>query len=81
MSCVFCRIVAGDIPARKALEDDELIAFHDIAPWAPVHLLLIPKEHVASLADVIRSKQAANRPKDQRVLPTLRALLARGPDP
>ena len=52
MSCIFCRIVAGEIPAKRALEDDELIAFHDIAPWAPVHLLLIPKEHVASLADV-----------------------------
>ena len=52
MSCIFCRIVAGEIPAKKALEDDELIAFHDIAPWAPVHLLLVPKEHVASLAEV-----------------------------
>ena len=52
MSCIFCRIVAGEIPAKKALEDDELIAFHDIAPWAPVHLLVIPKEHVASLAEV-----------------------------
>ena len=52
MSCVFCRIVAGEIPAKKALEDDELLVFHDIAPWAPVHLLVIPKEHVASLAEV-----------------------------
>jgi histidine triad (HIT) family protein len=52
VSCIFCRIVAGEIPAKKALEDDELMAFHDIAPWAPVHLLLVPKEHVASLAEV-----------------------------
>ena len=50
--CIFCRIVAGEIPSRKAYEDDELLAFHDIAPWAPVHVLVIPKEHVASLADV-----------------------------
>lgn len=50
--CIFCRIVAGEIPAKKVLEDDELLAFHDIAPWAPVHLLVIPKEHVASLAEV-----------------------------
>lgn len=52
MSCIFCRIVAGEIPAKKALEDDELVVFHDIAPWAPVHLLVIPKEHVGSLAEV-----------------------------
>lgn len=50
--CIFCRIVAGDIPSRKAYEDDELLAFHDIAPWAPVHVLVIPKRHVAGLYDV-----------------------------
>ena len=49
--CVFCRIAAGEIPAKKVLEDDELVVFHDIAPWAPVHVLVIPKEHVASLAE------------------------------
>ena len=47
--CIFCKIVAGQIPSRKAFEDDELLVFHDIAPWAPVHLLLIPKEHIATL--------------------------------
>ena len=51
-SCIFCRIVAGEIPSRKAHEDDELLAFHDIAPWAPVHVLVIPKRHVASFYDV-----------------------------
>jgi histidine triad (HIT) family protein len=50
--CVFCKIVAGSIPAKKAYEDDELLAFHDIHPWAPVHVLVIPKAHVATLADV-----------------------------
>src|SRR5215207_2604349 len=51
-TCVFCRIVAGQIPSRKAYEDHELLVFHDIAPWAPVHVLAIPKEHVATLYDV-----------------------------
>ena len=50
-NCIFCKIVAGQIPGRKAYEDDELLAFHDIHPWAPVHLLIVPKRHVATLAD------------------------------
>ena len=50
--CIFCKIVAGRIPARKVFEDEELLAFHDIHPWAPVHVLVIPKLHIASLADV-----------------------------
>ena len=49
--CNFCKIVAGQIPARKVFEDEELIAFHDIHPWAPVHVLVIPRQHIASLAD------------------------------
>ena len=51
-NCIFCKIVADEIPARKAYEDDEMLAFHDIAPWAPVHFLLIPKQHIATLYDV-----------------------------
>ena len=47
-NCIFCKIVAGAIPSKKAFEDEELLAFHDIAPWAPVHLLVIPKRHIAS---------------------------------
>ena len=50
--CIFCKIVAGRIPARKVHEDAELLAFHDINPWAPVHVLEIPKMHIATLADV-----------------------------
>ena len=50
--CLFCKIIAGQIPAKKAHEDDELLAFHDINPWAPVHVLIIPKEHVATHYDV-----------------------------
>lgn len=49
--CIFCRIVAGTIPSRKVYEDAELLAFHDINPWAPVHFLIIPKEHLESLAE------------------------------
>jgi len=51
-SCIFCRIVAGEIPSRKAYEDDDILVFHDIAPWAPVHVLVIPKEHVVTFYDV-----------------------------
>jgi len=51
-ACIFCRIVAGEIPSKKVLEDDELIVFHDIAPWAPVHVLIIPKAHIATLYDI-----------------------------
>lgn len=47
--CIFCRIAAGEIPSRKVYEDDEVLAFHDIHPIAPVHFMLIPKAHVDSL--------------------------------
>lgn len=49
--CIFCKIVAGNIPAKKVYEDEHLLAFHDISPAAPVHVLVIPKQHVSSLAD------------------------------
>lgn len=49
--CIFCKIVAGEIPCRKVYEDGELLAFHDINPVAPVHFMIIPKAHIASLAD------------------------------
>ncbi len=51
-NCIFCKIVAGQIPAKKVFEDGELIAFHDIHPWAPVHVLVIPKLHIDTLSDV-----------------------------
>ena len=50
--CLFCRIVAGEIPARKAAEDDLVLAFHDIAPRSPTHVLVIPKSHIPSAADL-----------------------------
>lgn len=52
LNCIFCKIVAGQIPARKAYEDEQVLAFHDIHPWAPVHILIIPKLHVVSMVDV-----------------------------
>ena len=57
-NCIFCKIVAGQIPSRKAHEDDELLVFHDIAPWAPVHLLIIPKRHIATMYDTAESDAA-----------------------
>jgi len=57
--CIFCKIVAGDIPSRKAYEDDKILAFHDIAPAAPTHVVVIPKEHISAGADDICEENSA----------------------
>ena len=57
-SCIFCKIVAGEIPAAKIYEDDAAIAFRDINPQAPVHVLVIPRAHIASLDDAADSDEA-----------------------
>ena len=57
-NCLFCKIIAGQIPSRKVYEDEEFFAFHDINPWAPVHFLIVPKLHIASMAQV-QSEHAA----------------------
>ena len=49
MGCIFCGIAQGDVPARTILETDEVVAFHDLDPKAPTHVLLIPRRHVASI--------------------------------
>lgn len=49
MDCLFCKIIAGDIPSNKVYEDDQVYAFRDIAPQAPTHILVIPKEHISSV--------------------------------
>ncbi len=49
--CIFCKIIAGTIPSKKVYEDEHLFAFHDINPAAPVHILIIPKRHLATLFD------------------------------
>lgn len=56
--CLFCKIIAGRIPSRKIHEDDELVAFHDINPAAPVHFLIVPREHIESLAEASEHHQA-----------------------
>jgi histidine triad (HIT) family protein len=67
--CIFCKIVAGQIPCRKVHEDDEVLAFHDIAPLAPVHFMMIPKKHIASLAEAA--------PEDAGVLGRMLAMAGR----
>ena len=56
--CIFCNIVAGNIPSSKVYEDDEFLAFRDIAPKADTHLLLIPKQHIVNLDDLDESHSA-----------------------
>jgi histidine triad (HIT) family protein len=58
VSCLFCEIVAGRIPAKVAYQDDEVLAFHDIHPQGPVHVLLVPKRHVTSLLDLTADDDA-----------------------
>jgi histidine triad (HIT) family protein len=58
-NCIFCKIVRGEIPAKKVHEDEHVVAFHDVRPQAPVHLLIIPKVHVPTLYDVNTSHQQA----------------------
>jgi histidine triad (HIT) family protein len=56
--CIFCKIAAGEIPSDKVYEDERVYAFRDIAPQAPTHILVIPKEHIESAADITASSSA-----------------------
>lgn len=56
--CIFCKIVAGEIPSKKLYEDELVVAFHDIHPAAPVHFLVIPKAHVPTMLDVLPEHEA-----------------------
>ncbi len=56
--CIFCKIIAGEIPSKKVYEDDKIFAFCDIAPQAPVHVLVIPKDHIPSV-DAITGKNSS----------------------
>jgi histidine triad (HIT) family protein len=88
--CIFCKIVAGQVPSRKVYEDEELFGFHDINPWAPVHFLLVPKQHIATLYDTtpgqhekMLGKMLALAPKlmvEQGVTNGFRTLINTGPD-
>ena len=88
-NCIFCKIAAGQVPARKAHEDDELLVFHDINPWAPVHVLVIPKQHIATHYEVAIEHEAmlgrmlALAPRLMReagVVNGFRTLINTGPD-
>jgi len=56
--CLFCKIVAGEIPSTKVYEDEKVLAFRDIAPQAPTHILVIPKTHIASVAEITADNSA-----------------------
>ena len=89
-SCIFCKIVAGQIPSRKVYEDDELFVFDDIHPWAPVHFLIVPKKHIATLYDTspeehhnLLGRMLSLAPKlalEQGVTNGFRTLINTGPD-
>lgn len=64
--CIFCKIVRGEIPSKKIYEDEDIFAFHDIRPAAPVHFLMIPRQHIVSLAEA-----------DESHIPILGKLLAK----
>ena len=57
-NCLFCKIIKGEIPSTKVYEDDEILAFNDINPAAPIHILVIPKKHIASLAHMEKEDEA-----------------------
>lgn len=57
-TCLFCRIARGEIPSRKVYEDDDIVAFHDIHPAAPVHFLIVPRQHLVNLYDADLAHQA-----------------------
>ena len=58
MDCIFCKIANGEIPSRKAYEDEKVLAFYDLEPQAPVHILIIPKQHISSCAEITEENSA-----------------------
>ena len=58
--CIFCKIIRGEIPSAKVYEDDEILAFNDVNPVTPIHILVIPKKHINSLADM--------KPEDEKLV-------------
>ncbi len=72
MDCLFCKIVAGDIPSSKVYEDDYAYAFRDINPQAPVHILIVPKEHIPSV-DGINASNSATVAKIFEAIPKIAA--------
>ncbi len=72
MDCIFCKIIAGEIPSKKAYEDEYMLAFHDIAPQAPVHILVIPKVHIPSV-DGVNAENSAVVAKIFETIPKIAA--------
>mgnify|MGYP003456458942 FL=1 len=72
MDCLFCKIINGDIPSKKVYEDDFVFAFYDIAPQAPVHILVIPKVHIPSM-DGVTAENADVVAKIFTVIPKIAA--------
>lgn len=72
MDCLFCKIIAGDIPSAKVYEDELVYAFRDIAPMAPVHVLIVPKCHLAS-ADEVNTENSAYVARIFEVIPKIAA--------
>ena len=75
MSCLFCRIIAGEIPSKKVYEDEYVYAFYDIAPMAPVHVLLIPKQHLDS-ANAVSAENSLYVAKIFEAIPKVAAELS-----
>jgi histidine triad (HIT) family protein len=89
VDCIFCKIVAGSIPSKKVREDDAVLAFYDIEPKAPTHILVIPKKHIASLADAKAVDEAllgrlllatADIAREQGLGKGYRVVISTGPD-
>ena len=57
-NCIFCKLIAGEMPVDKIYEDDEIVAFNDINPQAPTHFLVVPKEHIARPGDIDKNHEA-----------------------
>ena len=74
MSCLFCRIIAGEIPSKKVYEDEYVYAFYDIAPMAPVHVLFVPKQHMDS-ADAVSAENSVYVAKIFEAIPKVAAEL------
>lgn len=72
MDCIFCKIAAGEIPSTKVFENDKIVAFKDLNPQAPVHLLVIPREHIAS-ADEVNADNALSIAEIFKNIPSIAA--------
>ena len=74
MDCIFCKIIAGEIPSKKVYEDEKILAFYDIAPAAPVHFLVVPKIHVDSLDKINEGNNADYAAHALKKIPEIAAL-------